>query len=507
MKNTIFLLPLFILFSCHNPNHEGHGDHEGHDHGTETEEHEAVSFSRWTSKSELFIELDPLVVGVETELIAHFNNVTNFKAVTNGELNVVLMDGEKTISSSFVKISKLGIFKPKLKPSKDGNFKMLFLLKTPEFSDTITLENIWVAKTKKEAGIEHYKNADKAGEIIYLKEQAWHDNFATTTAEPALFGQIIHSSGRVQPSANDIATVVAKSNGVVRLRKLNLSNGSPVGAGELLFLISGEGISEDDLEMNFRQTVSEMESSKSDLDRKKQLSDENIISKREYEQALNRYETAKAAFDRQKTLYEKGSNRHLIISPWVGYLSQLLVTEGQYVEAGQPLAHLLRGSKQQVSIDVAPRFIEYLGLISEAVFVNPYNGNAYSLKDLSGRLLSFDRIPKSESRYTAVYFEVNNHPDLPAGSMVEAYLQTKPSQPFLGIPKTALTEEMGSYVVYVQCSGESFERRVVQIGQSDGKTVQILNGLKQGERVVSKGSVRIKQASMKTDAPAHGHVH
>jgi multidrug efflux pump subunit AcrA (membrane-fusion protein) len=69
----------------------------------------------------------------------------------------------------------------------------------------------------------------------------------------------------------------------------------------------------------------------------------------------------------------------------------------------------------------------------------------------------------------------------------------------------ALIEEQGSYSVYVQNSGEGFEKRPVKLGLSDGEKVQILAGLSQGERVVSKGTFQLKLATMSGEMPTHSH--
>ena len=87
------------------------------------------------------------------------------------------------------------------------------------------------------------------------------------------------------------------------------------------------------------------------------------------------------------------------------------------------------------------------------------------------------------------------------------YLQTTPIYNALAIPETALIEEQGVFYVYVQTAGESFQKREVKTGASDGKSIQILSGITAGERVVDKGAYQIKLATMSGTMPAHGHEH
>jgi multidrug efflux pump subunit AcrA (membrane-fusion protein) len=61
--------------------------------------------------------------------------------------------------------------------------------------------------------------------------------------------------------------------------------------------------------------------------------------------------------------------------------------------------------------------------------------------------------------------------------------------------------------VFVQHGGETFERRVVTLGTRTGDLVQVTDGLKPDERVVTKGAYLVRLSSLSTSRPAHGHVH
>ena len=67
---------------------------------------------------------------------------------------------------------------------------------------------------------------------------------------------------------------------------------------------------------------------------------------------------------------------------------------------------------------------------------------------------------------------------------------------------------MGSQVVFVQRSGCSYDKQVVKLGATDGEYVQILEGLSEGDYVVSEGALRIKLAAMTGTVDPHaGHNH
>ena len=77
----------------------------------------------------------------------------------------------------------------------------------------------------------------------------------------------------------------------------------------------------------------------------------------------------------------------------------------------------------------------------------------------------------------------------------------------LAVPASALVEEDGRVVAFVQVSGETFQKRDLTLGIQDGDFIQVLSGLAPGERVVTKGAYAIRLASVSTTIPAHGHAH
>jgi multidrug efflux pump subunit AcrA (membrane-fusion protein) len=75
------------------------------------------------------------------------------------------------------------------------------------------------------------------------------------------------------------------------------------------------------------------------------------------------------------------------------------------------------------------------------------------------------------------------------------------------VPASALVDDAGRPIVFVQREGETFERRAVTPGARSGDIVRITEGLKPGDRIVTRGAYLVRLASLSTSVPAHGHVH
>ena len=93
------------------------------------------------------------------------------------------------------------------------------------------------------------------------------------------------------------------------------------------------------------------------------------------------------------------------------------------------------------------------------------------------------------------------------GSVTEVQIALGSANQSILIPESALLEDYGRFSVVLQLTGESFERRPVNIGKRNGKNVEILKGLEVGDVVVTKGAYQVKMASMSGSTPAHGHEH
>lgn len=102
----------------------------------------------------------------------------------------------------------------------------------------------------------------------------------------------------------------------------------------------------------------------------------------------------------------------------------------------------------------------------------------------------------------------NPQRQLSVGSLVQTRIYTGEKIASIAVPETALIDDNGQDVVFVQSGGESFQRRVLRLGLRDRDFVQVLSGLNEGERVVTKGAYLVfLAASSPAQSGAHGHAH
>jgi multidrug efflux pump subunit AcrA (membrane-fusion protein) len=64
----------------------------------------------------------------------------------------------------------------------------------------------------------------------------------------------------------------------------------------------------------------------------------------------------------------------------------------------------------------------------------------------------------------------------------------------------------GEKIVYILISGETFQRRRVELGDEYGGNVAVVSGLAPGQRVVTQGAYQLKLQELRpADPGAHTH--
>jgi RND family efflux transporter MFP subunit len=400
--------------------------------------------------------------------------------------------------------SSPGIFRYVIVPTKAGIGKLVFDIKNKDYTDQIVIDNVTVYADAKSA-IASQKEEPKGNQISYLKEQAWKIEFANMKVTRQSFNEIIKTTGEILPAQGDEMVVTANTNGIVTFSGNKAVVGTSVRAGEMLFAISGKNLTDGNTETRYTQAKVAYDKAKADFDRAQELVKDNIVSQRDFLDTKARYETEQANYNNLSRNYQSGGQK--VVSPISGFVKNVLVTEGQYVSVGQPIASVSQNRSLVLKVEVSQKYFSKLPLILSANFKTAYDNKTYSIEALNGKLLSYGKSNDAATLFIPVTFSFDNKGEVVPGSLVDVYLKLQPFDGAIVIPVSALIEEQGVFFAYVQTAGESVVKRELKLGGSDGINVQVLTGLTEGERVVTKGAYQIKLATASGAIPAHGHAH
>lgn len=340
---------------------------------------------------------------------------------------------------------------------------------------------------------------------VQLKEsQAKEAGIKIYTVTPSDdFSSIIKTTGKVSSNNTDKKIIVAPTSGVVNLIASNLVDGIAVSKGKVLLAVSTSKIEGGDY---MAKTTARYNAAKSDYDRANTLIGDKLISQTDYNAIQLAYTTAKAEYEALNG--KSGKNGVRVTSPINGFLTELLVKDGEYVEAGTPIAIVSAGNKSVLTAYVSERYYGRLKNIKGANFKTAYNNNVYDIADMGGKMIAYGKGENDESYLIPVSFEFKSNSEILPGSFVEVFLKEAPHTGALKIPLSAITEEQNVYYVYTHRGEQLYRKNEVKLGDNDGKFVEILSGIKAGDRVVSNGTYQIKLASSSGAIPAAcGHQH
>lgn len=348
----------------------------------------------------------------------------------------------------------------------------------------------------------HEGHVHAPGIIEFSEEKAEAAGLQTEIVSEGQFNSVIKVSGEILPAQGDEASAVATSSGIVTFGKNKILPGIKVSKGVDLAYVSAREMAEGD---PVAKAKAEYEAAEKQFERAESLLKSNAVSQKAYEQAKKDYDVAKARYDAYSS--KSGASGVAIQSPLSGYIKQVFVNEGDYVEAGQLVATVSQNSRLQLQADLPEKFWSSARQISGANFRPSYSDETFSVKELGGRIVSVGRTSSAGSFYLPVIFEFANRGNFVSGAFCDIYLLESVRNGVISLPESALTEEQGVYYVYLKVGEDDYKKQEVKIGASDGIRREILKGVAVGDEVVTEGAYQVKLASVAGAIPGHTHNH
>ncbi|MDE6460424.1 MAG: efflux RND transporter periplasmic adaptor subunit [Paramuribaculum sp.] len=343
---------------------------------------------------------------------------------------------------------------------------------------------------------EHEHEHQHGDEIVLHAEDAEKFGVKTLIIKPDTFFDVLTVSGKVLSIPTQSAAIVAPKAGTISLNTYALL-GNKLLKGQSLGSVSTNGIAGGDISASARARIT---AAKRELDRLTPLLKDGIITKGELNAAQAEYDQAVAA-------YSPSASNGSAISPITGVITELLVKNGEYVNAGQPIALVSESSEITIQAEVPTTFSHILNNISGAN-VRPAGSERWiPLSDLGGKIKNNSQIV-SNSGYEPVYFTAVNNGNLIPGTFVEVALLGTPRPEVISVPVSAISEQQGAKFVFVKVDDDGYEKVPVVTGTSNGISVEILSGLEPGKEIVCEGTVFVRLAETSGNVPeGHSHNH
>lgn len=496
------LVFVFILSGCSNEKNAATD--------TAGDETEPVRVTAYSAKTELFMEYEPPIVGEKVEFLIHLTRLSDFKPVTEGGLKLVFTPAAgEPATFAMPAPTRPGIFKAEVVLTTPGKHALKVITEGKGFGDEVAVAEVEVLNKGEKPAQGVYGGA---GAIAYLKEQQWIVDFMVAQPVKKDLGRFITTTGELLPASNAEATVSAPLSGIVSASKQLPFIGKRVAKGEVVAFIDPPirqdgGIGQ--LSAAYAETKSRAAFSQKEYDRAKRLYEAKIAPLKRVEEAELALAGARAALapleKAMESLKGEGGGRIAVRAPMNGTVIEVTAGAGKGVEAGQPILRIVDTGTLWLKAHLPATEIGITGRQLDATFT--VAGLAEEFKP--SRLVSVGDLLDPQTRTLPVLFEVPNVSSrLKAGLFADIAIRSGSVAGALAVPKEALFDDEGRWFVFVQSSGEAFDRREVKIGVEDHGFVQIVSGLNLDERVVTRGSYYVKQAeSAAKGGQDQGHAH
>lgn len=190
-------------------------------------------------------------------------------------------------------------------------------------------------------------------------------------------------------------------------------------------------------------------------------------------------------------------------APYSGIVVEADHAPGAWVAGGEKLLHVVDTARLRYGVRM--HVDDLVRLDAPRTFVRLGNGGTLELPGPEGALL-LSRPPVDPGSHVGeLVYEAPAPDGLLPGSVLQAQVSLGAAREVLAVPTSALVDEGGLDVVFVQVGGEAFERRVLRVGMRGLEAVEVIEGLEPGERVVVDGAYTVRLAALSGAIPEHHH--
>lgn len=177
-----------------------------------------------------------------------------------------------------------------------------------------------------------------------------------------------------------------------------------------------------------------------------------------------------------------------------GMIIERTATAGELVDKSKAIYTISDPSQLWAIAEVKERDIAAVKLGQDAAFTTL----AFPNEKFHGKVVLIGNQVEAGSRTVEVRIAVDNADGrLKAGMFADVEIVTTILDKVLLLPDGALQTDGENQIVFVALDANKFEKRVVKLGLEQSGRVQILDGVKAGENVVTEGSFILKSEMLK----------
>lgn len=304
-----------------------------------------------------------------------------------------------------------------------------------------------------------------------------------------------------------------------RVYKVSVKAGDYVKAGQVLMYVEGLEIGE--IKAGFLKAKANLDFYKANYERQKTLVEQNVGSQKSFLEAQAEYEKAYAEYlAEDKKIHSIGLNDEDILNvkkesneshtsgtipvkaPISGIIVERNVVIGQLVDATTNAFKIINTSSVWIDGQLYEKDANRISENSDIYFTS----STYPEEKFNAKINYIGKVIDETTRTITVRAELNN----PAGKLKpqmfgELHISSGKNSKALVVPTESVVKINNNDFVFVLENDSVFQKRAVQLGSSQNEMIEILNGIKEGEKIVVKGSFYLKSEIMKNEIEEHEH--
>jgi RND family efflux transporter MFP subunit len=318
----------------------------------------------------------------------------------------------------------------------------------------------------------------------------------TIIVQPQAFDETLGAMGTVAPRAGHVATLSAPA--ASRVAQVFVTTGQRVEKGKVLVELD-----QAPFQSSLQSAEAALAAAERASERAQRLAQEGIVPRKDAEQAAA--EVAKARAD--AVAARRTEQLSILRSPITGIVTRMSATLGASADPAQPLVEISDPSALDVLLSVTP---------TDAARVRPGAKVALSAGQTAtgeplgvGTVVDISGTVDSTSRTVAVRVQAPTaRRPLRIGETVFGAISVGARPSAIVIPTEALVPEGDEFKVFVVDAAGVAHERDVKVGGRSAAGVEITEGLKAGERIVTYGaygvqdSAKVVQLAPGSTAPA-----
>lgn len=290
--------------------------------------------------------------------------------------------------------------------------------------------------------------------------------------------------------AREIVKVTNEVNAVVR--ELPFAEGQPVRRGQLLARLEDR-----EIRAAASRARALRDKARTDFERVKRLAEQNVVSAREMDDAGASLKVAEADLEVAQAQLAKTR----ILSPLDGVTGRRMVSPGAFLRTGDAITDVADVGVMKVTFAAPERYLGKLhrGSVVDLVTTS-YPGDLFA-----GRITMVNPILDPATRTVQVVAEVRNRGrKLRPGMSADVSATLEQRAGALTVPDEAVFAQGDQSFVYVVKPDSTVTRSAIAIGTRDSSRVEIVQGLKAGDRVVTAGYQKLFDGAKVMPVPAGG---